>query len=469
MPPACMPMNAPIHLFSCASDRYPQRRFCFADHIRVQSCGTRDATPFESSTTIIRRQSQSIVELIDYQDVVRRYSFAEHARQADAYFASFLHIDSLMARKPFAGVEEAGELCAGIGALLPGLRLFSGARVLDFGAGTCWLSKILALLGCEVVAVDVSGTALDIGRQLMQRDTIGAKLRVDYVRLDSASLPFPKASFDRIVCFDALHHVPDQRAAISEFSRVLKSDGIGALHEPGPEHSQGAQSQYEMRNYGVIEADIHIEDLISHAQACGFRSAKMALYSVRPLLMEINAFNGFLDDRGASSPVARELASAVRVEFLSRRVCFLGKGDPDAHADSRFRNGLRAEFALTAEQQAGSARIRGSIRNAGSSTWLPSPAGVGEVNIGVHLQNRDGILIDLDYARRELAREPVAPGATVDVDFVLPYPAGHDGFCLVIDLVAEHVGWFELGSGGVFKVRIDRDAKAKGDLLWISP
>lgn len=404
--------------------------------------------------------------LVDYRDVVSRFSFAEHARRADEYFAR-LDVKSTIARKPFASLEETSELCAAIGAMLAGLNLFSGARVLEFGAGTCWFSRILAMLRCEVVAVDVSANALELGRKLVQADPLAADLNVEFVRLDSDTLPFPDASFDRVLCFDALHHVTDQGAVIAEFARVLKAPGIIGLHEPGPNHSRGAQSQYEMRKFDVIEGDVHIEQLIDRARQHGIVDVKMAAYSTRPVFVELADFNQFLATP-TSGVVANTLTAQAHADFQNRRVCFMHKGDPDAPVDSRRREGLRMELTAAAEQHANHVRIRGTVRNAGAAIWRPSSDPIdgagkaGDVNIAVHLIDREGTQHNHYYARRTLSAVPVAPGESVEVDFTIPYPADLKRFCFEIDLVAEHVAWFEMAGDKViagnraFRVEVDR-------------
>ncbi len=53
-----------------------------------------------------------------------------------------------------------------LGLLFGGLELGRTMSVLDFGAGTCWLSRILAQFNCQPICCDASRTALDIGRRL---------------------------------------------------------------------------------------------------------------------------------------------------------------------------------------------------------------------------------------------------------------------------------------------------------------
>lgn len=49
---------------------------------------------------------------------------------------------------------------------------------------------------------------------------------------DVTQLTFPDASFDSVLCFDVLEHVPDYRAALHEFCRVLSPGGRLILSVP---------------------------------------------------------------------------------------------------------------------------------------------------------------------------------------------------------------------------------------------
>lgn len=383
--------------------------------------------------------------LIDYREIVARHGFAEHAARADRYFAT-LDIHSSIARKPFAEPAEAAELCGGLAALLPDLMLFPGARVLDFGAGTCWMTRLLALLGCEVIAVDVSRKALEVGEQLVRADPQSGQLSVQFVTLSGPDLPFAADTFDRVVCFDALHHVPDQQHAIAEFARVLKDGGIAALHEPGPEHSRSAQSQYEMRMHDVIEADVHVEKLVEAAFAAGITRAELAVYGPRALKTDLAGFNAFLANPHTSA-LGREFVEHTAAAMGNRRTFFLYKGDTLASMDSRSRSGLQASIDLSAEVGDAGTFVRGTITNTGPTRWLPSFGGIGSVNIGVHLHGADGSLIEQDYARFAISADPVAAAESRPVNICIPHPAGHRRFELTVDLVAEGVSWFEVAGG----------------------
>jgi SAM-dependent methyltransferase len=52
------------------------------------------------------------------------------------------------------------------------------------------------------------------------------------VKLDIQNMPFPEAEFDMVICNHVLEHVPDDRKAIREVFRVLKSGGSAILQVP---------------------------------------------------------------------------------------------------------------------------------------------------------------------------------------------------------------------------------------------
>lgn len=52
------------------------------------------------------------------------------------------------------------------------------------------------------------------------------------VDMDITGLPFKDKSFDAVLCNHVLEHVPDDRRAISEIFRVLKTDGWAMLQVP---------------------------------------------------------------------------------------------------------------------------------------------------------------------------------------------------------------------------------------------
>lgn len=376
---------------------------------------------------------------ISFRDIVSKYTFQEHAGRADQYFAR-LDLDSMIARKPFASVEESAVLAAGIGVMLGNMKLFRGATVLDFGAGTCWLGRILASVGCEVTCADVSENALNLGRNITEGDPVLRSVQMSYAVIREGRLPFEDESFDRIVVFDAFHHVPDQKAVIREFHRLLKDGGVVGFHEPGPNHSRSQQSQYEMRSFDVIEGDIIVEDLLHEASACGFSYAELAVYASSPIMVQLEQFNTFLTER--VSMAGLNLVEQAVAESINRRVFFLRKGDP-AKTDSRSTAGLACKLDLTASIVGAEVHIQGRVTNTGSSTWLPSMMGAGSVNVGVRLYDEGGVLVNGDYARGIVSDEATDPGKSREISMRIPVP-DQLPFTIGVDLVSEGVAWFEM-------------------------
>ncbi len=375
--------------------------------------------------------------LIDVKALIASLSNADHAARADAYFANIPDPPKLL-RKPFHGIVETRANLHGAGEILQLLRLFRGAKVLDFGAGTGWFSRMLACIECEPVAVDVSARALEMGRLAFEQDPLMAGLTIDWRHYDGLTLPLDDESVDRIVCYDSFHHVADQAATLREFHRVLVPGGRIAFHEPGPHHSKIPVSQYEMRHHGVIENDIVVEDIWAQAQALAFTNLELALTAPRVAVATLEQYTRVI--RGEAN--LHDLAAILRgIEEAanSLRIFAMAKGE-DVR-DSRTTDGLAGTLAVEVTRNDGKT-LRGRIRvaNTGTTLWRPSRNETGGVRIGVKLL--EAAPDEGDYGRVFLSATPVLPGQLLDVEFTLPVPRIRPA-TLCFDLVAEFVTWFE--------------------------
>jgi SAM-dependent methyltransferase len=152
-----------------------------------------------------------------------------------------------------------------VGGLLPWATAdvpLAGASVLELGSGpgltTDWLAPRVGTL-----------TALEVDRndaeELARRHP-----DVDVVHATATSMPLPDATFDVVVCFTVLHHLPTTEAQdqlFAEARRVLRPGGILA----------GSDSQW-----GPLFALAHFRDTMTlvdprqlgeRLTAAGFRSA----------------------------------------------------------------------------------------------------------------------------------------------------------------------------------------------------
>ncbi|MFO7552676.1 MAG: class I SAM-dependent methyltransferase [Haliea sp.] len=106
--------------------------------------------------------------------------------------------------------------------------LHSGERVLDLGCGEGRHAIAAYVLGeVHAVGVDLSpGDLATAQARFAEIEEAGNGLRqLDLTVASALALPFPDASFDKVICSEVLEHIPDYRAALREIRRVLKPAG----------------------------------------------------------------------------------------------------------------------------------------------------------------------------------------------------------------------------------------------------
>jgi ubiquinone/menaquinone biosynthesis C-methylase UbiE len=142
-----------------------------------------------------------------------------------------------------------------------------GDRVLDTGAGTG--------LGTAVVreCAGPSGfvVAQDIAEDMLRR----ASARVSgpsaaFVGSDATALPFRGGCFDKVLCYSAFPHFPDQQTALAEMNRVLKPGGKALVLHSGP---HGGINAFHASLEGPVRHDTlpSPEGLKGMFEAVGFR------------------------------------------------------------------------------------------------------------------------------------------------------------------------------------------------------
>jgi ubiquinone/menaquinone biosynthesis C-methylase UbiE len=353
-----------------------------------------------------------------------------------------------------------------------------GDRILDLGAGGCWCSDLLSRLNRSTVAIDISVDMLRTGRTRAG----GAGLRA--VAGDLERLPFADASFDKAICLSAIHHVPDIPAALREISRVLADDGMVFFSEPGRGHAEAAVSTAAMRDYGVLEQDILIDDFARACADAGFGDVRLKLMSYA-----IPEFDLTIADWTRWSGLARSKRPVRALDTLRRGLVELMGGGKrstlleETHAMSvvRLLRGaaedhpmiLASKRPIRARSQApwaarieadglaararagGVLRLRVMLTNAGSSAWRPrTSTGTGQVMLGVQLLDAEGRVVNRDYFRAPLP-SVIGPGDRMPLTFDCPLPAGRGRCQLKLDLVAEGVTWFEAVGSPVLTHAVD--------------
>ena len=318
--------------------------------------------------------------------------------------------------KPFAGLRETPAMLYRLGLALEALDLGLGHTVLDFGAGSCWLSIILNRLRCRTISVDVSPTALAIGREALALEPHAhPELDPQFLPYDGRKIPLPDASVDRVLCFDSFHHVPNQDEILAELFRVLRPGGRVVMAEPGEGHAHADASEFDAANFGVLENDLVLEDLLERVRRAGFGEVFVKPYPDVPILVLSGAAHlRLLAGDHSLFPMNHMIDSLKQFHLL-----ILLKGQPTR--DSRNPSILRAKITVPdgtrlAGRAGTLAGFTMQVENTGDTTWLAAENRVtgGYVGVGGHLLDASGQTIRIGFLTERLPRD-VAPGERVEV------------------------------------------------------
>ena len=110
--------------------------------------------------------------------------------------------------------------------MLKFLDLKKGDKILDYGSATCEMSEWLAWEGYDITAIDISHDLLAFSKR---RDK---SKRLKYACIDCEQLAFKDEAFDKIICFEILHHLPNPEKGVEEMHRVLRCGGRILVSEP---------------------------------------------------------------------------------------------------------------------------------------------------------------------------------------------------------------------------------------------
>ena len=350
-----------------------------------------------------------------------------------------------------------------------------GDLIADLGAGGGWCSDLLQRLNRKSIAIDISHEMLAVARQ---RPT-GSPIRA--VAGDFEHLPLAGASFDKAICLNALHHVPDMAGAVREISRILTPRGVAVFSEPGTGHAKMPASIAATRDFGVLEQEVLIEPFIEMCRAAGFvdvrvcpiayvvpefelsmedwRSWKRLPRVKRPLRAVEKMWRAALEFVGAGKQsVLFEEAFAMRlVRLLQQPVeehpFFLAaKYERPKDRRATYRAAIHPGAVPAAVRAGESIDVPVTIENRGRTAWAArSDTGSGHVRLGIQLLDANGRVIARDFARADLAAD-VAPSASQSLRATFAAPSEPGAYQIKFDMVAEGVTWFE-PTGSPIEVR----------------
>ena len=108
------------------------------------------------------------------------------------------------------------------------------SRILEIGCGrggfAVNLAKLFSNVYSEFYASDFSESAVEIAKDYAQESRVEKYIKFQVN--DIENLNYDSNSFDRIICFETIEHVPNPVEAIKELYRVLKPGGQLILTTP---------------------------------------------------------------------------------------------------------------------------------------------------------------------------------------------------------------------------------------------
>ena len=112
------------------------------------------------------------------------------------------------------------------------LELRASSSLLDVGCGSGGPAlRLCESTGCAVTGVELYEEAVSTAGALAAEHGLAGRAR--FVRADANQpLPFADASFDAILCIDAINHLRDRRALLRDWSRLLRPAGRLLFTDP---------------------------------------------------------------------------------------------------------------------------------------------------------------------------------------------------------------------------------------------
>jgi SAM-dependent methyltransferase len=175
--------------------------------------------------------------------------------------------------------------------------------ILDFGAGTGWVSELFAPMGYLTVAFEIHGDLQACLENRAQADCRINEHLLSFAHGDGHAMPFEPGVFVHLPCYDTLHHMHDYPKVFSEFSRVLHKGGRGIFVEPGARHSTSPETiafveAQKKHDPTWIERDVVLEEIDQIARDAGFKAGLSIVPMPHPLALQtysMTEWNQFRD------------------------------------------------------------------------------------------------------------------------------------------------------------------------------
>jgi SAM-dependent methyltransferase len=334
------------------------------------------------------------------------------------------------------------------------LAVPAGGSILDVGCGSGWLSEYFSRLGYKVLGIDISDDLIRMARERVERVPYNVdhetSLLCRFLKHDVESAPLSQ-KFDAIICYDALHHFEDEDAVFSNLAAMLDVGGLLFILE-GQKPSAGSATEEElrevMRNYGTLESPFSDDYLRTLLEEHGFA-----------IVGDYVSVNGLFEREMIEGDRLPLTTLATDYHYLTcKKVC--DGVSASTVPDSRSPDLLRARFSLRSTPPrliapGAPMSIPLAIQNTGDTLWLVGQTvRAGIVMPACRIFDAAGTLVGEFHGQPPLP-SAVAPGETVNlrIDYAAPLLPG--SYTLKVDLVDQHICWFEQHGSEPFVIRFE--------------
>lgn len=143
-----------------------------------------------------------------------------------------------------------------------------GKKVLDVGCGLGYGSYHLCLEGAdEVIGIDMSIKSLSEAKERFSHPNL------EFLPIDATAMSFPDETFDLVVSFEMLEHLPasSTHPYMREIVRVLKADGKFAISTPNRDvYSLGSKKSKTPGHINELSAQEFVPLMQQYFRECDF-------------------------------------------------------------------------------------------------------------------------------------------------------------------------------------------------------
>jgi 2-polyprenyl-3-methyl-5-hydroxy-6-metoxy-1,4-benzoquinol methylase/glycosyltransferase involved in cell wall biosynthesis len=326
------------------------------------------------------------------------------------------------------------------------LALPAGAKILDVGCGSGWLSEYFARLGYQVKGVDISPDLIEMSRERVARVPYGVDHQTPLFcefAVHDIELAALDEKFDLVICYDSLHHFQDERGVMRHVAAMLEVGGLLFILEgqkPDDDSRTADELRSVMREFGTLESPFSTDYLRALVSENGF--AVVGDYVAVDGLFERQMLRG--DSKDLTLPL-RDIPTDYHYLTCMKVV---EKGPATSVLDSRNPGVLLADIALRDSRPLTVAagklfEVPVSVTNIGDTLWLTGQTvRAGIVMPGVKIVDEFGEIISERHGHPMLPRA-IVPGQTFALNLEFTAPMKPGVYSAKVDLVDQHVCWFE--------------------------